>query len=78
MIKENPEVTNGSLDVLARALARAHPTMPAAAQPIASNLIEQIGNLATYKRPCWATDERQTLPWMIKQQMRMLERRLAR
>jgi hypothetical protein len=67
-----------SLDVLARALAHAHPTMPARAQPIASNLIEQIGNLRTYVRPDWATDERQTLPWMIKQQMRMLERRLAR
>lgn len=37
-----------------------------------SNLIEQLENLQTYVRPEWAKDERQTLPWMIRQQMKRL------
>lgn len=38
-----------------------------------SNVIEQIENLQTYVRPSWATDERQTLPYMLKQQLARLE-----
>jgi hypothetical protein len=34
-----------------------------------SNVIEQLGALPTYVRPPWATDERQTLPYMIAKQM---------
>lgn len=37
-----------------------------------SNIVEQLDNLFGYQRPAWATDERQTLPWMIKQQMKRL------
>lgn len=38
-----------------------------------SNLAEQIENLATYKRPEWASHECQTLPWMMERQMRRIE-----
>lgn len=41
-----------------------------------SNLAEQIVEMATYERPEWATDERQTLPWLMKRQMQGLERLL--
>lgn len=41
-----------------------------------SNLAEQIEQLAEYERPEWATDERQALPWLMKQQMQRLERLL--
>lgn len=37
-----------------------------------SNLIKQIPLIATYQRPAWATDVRQTLPWMIQQQVKRL------
>lgn len=37
-----------------------------------SNLIEQLEAMRTYVRPDWATDVRQTLPWMIQQQMKRL------
>lgn len=37
-----------------------------------SNLVEQLQALQTYVRPEWAKDERQTLPWLIKQQMKRL------
>jgi hypothetical protein len=37
-----------------------------------SNLVEQLPNLPGYVRPTWAKDERQTLPWMIRQQMKRL------
>lgn len=37
-----------------------------------SNLAEMLKNMETYVRPDWAKDERQTLPWMIKQQMKRL------
>lgn len=37
-----------------------------------SNLIEQAGNMPHYVRPEWATDERQTLPWLMQQQMKRL------
>lgn len=39
-----------------------------------SNLIEQMQEMRTYVTPSWATDERQTLPWMMKQQMMQLAR----
>ncbi len=35
-----------------------------------SNVVEIIQALPGYVRPAWATDERQTLPWMLKQQMK--------
>lgn len=37
-----------------------------------SNLVEQLENMRTYVRPEWAQDVRQTLPWMIQQQMKRL------
>ena len=37
-----------------------------------SNLVEQLQEMQTYVRPNWAQDERQTLPWLIKQQMKRL------
>jgi hypothetical protein len=37
-----------------------------------SNLIQQLEAMRTYVRPEWATDIRQTLPWMIQQQMKRL------
>lgn len=37
-----------------------------------SNLIEQAGHMPHYVRPEWATDERQTLPWLMQQQMKRL------
>jgi hypothetical protein len=40
-----------------------------------SNLVEQIQNMRTYVRPAWATDERQTLPYLMSLQMKRLARR---
>lgn len=37
-----------------------------------SNIIEQLENLYSYVRPAWATDECQTLPWMVNQQIKRL------
>lgn len=37
-----------------------------------SNLAGMLKNMETYIRPEWATDVRQTLPWMIQQQMKRL------
>lgn len=37
-----------------------------------SNLVEQLENMRGYVRPDWATDVRQTLPWLIQQQMKRL------
>lgn len=37
-----------------------------------SNLIQQLETMRTYVRPEWATDIRQTLPWMIQQQMKRI------
>lgn len=37
-----------------------------------SNLAEMLKSMRTYVRPEWASDVRQTLPWMIKQQMKRL------
>lgn len=42
-----------------------------------SNLIEQLQSLQTYVRPAWATHECQTLPWMIRQQMKRLAPRVV-
>jgi hypothetical protein len=42
-----------------------------------SNLIEQMENMRTYVRPEWAQDERQTLPWMMKQQMMRLSKAVS-
>lgn len=42
-----------------------------------SNLVEQLEAMRTYVRPAWATDVRQTLPWMIQQQMKRLEQAMA-
>jgi hypothetical protein len=39
-----------------------------------SNVIEQMENLQGYERPTWAADERQTLPYMLKQQLERLAR----
>lgn len=35
-----------------------------------SNINEQLENMRTYVRPDWATDVRQTLPYLIQQQMK--------
>lgn len=40
-----------------------------------SNLVEQMQNMRTYVRPAWATDERQTLPYLMSLQMKRLARR---
>lgn len=40
-----------------------------------SNLVEQMQNMRTYIRPAWATDERQTLPYLMSLQMERLARR---
>lgn len=40
-----------------------------------SNLAEMLEAMQTYVRPEWATDVRQTLPWMIQQQMKRLSPR---
>jgi hypothetical protein len=37
-----------------------------------SNVIEQMENMQDYVRPSWATDERQTLPYMLKQSLARL------
>lgn len=37
-----------------------------------SNLAEMLPGVADYVRPEWAADERQTLPWMVRQQMKRL------
>lgn len=42
-----------------------------------SNLIDQLERMRTYVRPAWAKDERQTLPWMIRQQMKRLAPRVV-
>lgn len=42
-----------------------------------STIVEQMQALRTYVRPSWATDERQTLPWMMKQQMQRLAQAVA-
>lgn len=42
-----------------------------------SNLIDQLERMQTYVRPEWAKDERQTLPWMIRQQMKRLAPRVV-
>lgn len=39
-----------------------------------SNIIEILDNLFNYERPAWAADVRQTLPWMMNQQIERLER----
>lgn len=39
-----------------------------------SNIIEQLDGMFSYERPAWATDVRQTLPWMMNQQIERLER----
>lgn len=39
-----------------------------------SNLVQQIKRLATYTRPAWAEDDRQTLSFMIKQQIAELQK----
>jgi len=40
-----------------------------------SNLVEQLQNMRAYVLPAWAVDERQTLPWMMQQQMKRLSQR---
>jgi hypothetical protein len=42
-----------------------------------SNLIEQMQAMRTYVPPDWATDERQTLPYLMKQQMQRLAQGVA-
>jgi hypothetical protein len=42
-----------------------------------SNIIEQMQAFRTYVRPAWATDERQTLQWMMQRQMQTLSRAVA-
>ncbi|MDB5584831.1 MAG: hypothetical protein JWR80_10007 [Bradyrhizobium sp.] len=37
-----------------------------------STLAEQLPNLATYERPAWAKDERQTLAWKMNEQIERL------
>ena len=37
-----------------------------------STLIEQLENLPSYVRQTWATDERQTLPYMMKRSLERL------
>ena len=37
-----------------------------------SNLIEQLCVLPSYEQPDWVSDERQTLPWRINEQMERL------
>ena len=44
---------------------------------ICFNLVEQLQAMRTYTRPAWAVDVRQTLPWMIQQQMKRLAPRIA-
>lgn len=39
-----------------------------------SNIIEQLDGMFDYVRPAWATDVRQTLPWMMNKQIERLER----
>lgn len=43
-----------------------------------SNIIEILENLYGYERPAWASDERQTLPWMMNHQIKRLESLTAR
>jgi len=39
---------------------------------IISNVIEQLENLQGYVRPSWVSDERQTLPYVMKKQLARL------
>lgn len=39
-----------------------------------SNIVEILDALFNYERPAWAADVRQTLPWMMNQQIKRLER----
>lgn len=39
-----------------------------------SNIVEQLEGMFDYERPEWATDVRQTLPWLMNQQIARLER----
>lgn len=42
-----------------------------------SNIVEILDGLFEYERPAWAKDVRQTLPWLMKQQIERLERLTA-
>jgi len=42
-----------------------------------SNIVEILDNLFDYERPAWATDERQTLHWLMSAQIRQLEQLAA-
>jgi hypothetical protein len=69
------ESTEGvpAAEMAARRLTAKVPTMPKALHPFAYTAIEQLYNKATYVRPPWAGDRRQTLDFQIEKSLARLE-----
>ena len=65
---DTPLTQERSLSVLAQDLMRLRPTLPPAARPYCSNLIEQIKNYTSGK------GNRETLPALMRRQMADLQR----